>query len=242
MWTPEYDAVLIEEAVALALRSEARVAYWSERSKLYELEDDDGRAREFLLLARREFESLGLDRPLERALRERPVLAGAAGCLIVPAISARDESAELFVRRMDSGHEERRIVIRLRPSSFADAERLLAFLRHELYHIADMLDPAFGYAPILEVDATPGRAQLLVSRYGALWNAIIDGRLVREGRAAPSVREARRREFAAAFPMLGDAGDRVFERWFDDPFAAHGELAAFARDPRVPCATSLDER
>jgi hypothetical protein len=236
MWSPEYDAVLIEEAVAHALRSRDVAVYWLERAKLYEIADEDRRTREFLGLARQEFERLGLDSALERALRERPVIARrAAGCLVIPANSARDEGAELFVRRSDGVSDARQIVIRLQPSSFAGPDRLLALLRHELYHIADMLDPAFGYEPVLEgPDGHPLQARILASRYRVLWDAVIDGRLVREGRAPASIREARRREFAAAFPLLGDAVDGIFGRWFDDPAPTHGALAAFARELRDP--------
>ena len=227
-WTPEYDAVLVEEAVAFALRGEPLGPYWVARSKVYEIADEDARAREFLRLAREEFEARGLSRPLDQALRERPVIARAtAGCLIAPAVTARDEGAELFVRRPRDGPDTGRLVVRLRPSSFADPERLLAFLRHELYHIADMVDPAFGYEPVIgDAEATPGRARLLVTRYRALWDAAIDGRLVREGRADPSVREARRRELVSAFPELEEES---FEEWLDGSAHTHRELVALAR-------------
>jgi|SRR5688572_9964991 len=226
-WTPEYDAVLVEEAVAFAFRGEPLAPYWVARSKVYEIADEDARAREFLRLAREEFEARGLSHPLDQALRERPVIAGAtAGCLVTPAVTARDEGAELFVRRPQVGPEARRLVVRLRSSSFADPERLLAFLRHELYHIADMVDPAFGYEPVIgDADATPGRARLLVARYRALWDAAIDGRLAREGRADPSLREARRRDLASAFPGLEE---EAFEEWLDGSAHTHRELAVFA--------------
>jgi hypothetical protein len=226
-WTPEYDAVLVEEAVAFALRGKPQAPYWFARSRVYEIADEDARARKFLRLASEEFEAQGLGRPLDQALRERPVIAGAtAGCLVAPAVTARDEGAELFVRRPRIGPEASRLVVRLRSSSFADPKRLLAFLRHELCHIADMVDPAFGYEPVIgDADATPGRDRLLVARYRALWDAAIDGRLVREGRADPSLREARRRDLASAFPGLEE---EAFEEWLDGSAHTHPELVAFA--------------
>lgn len=239
IWPPEYDAVLIEDAVAFALRGKPLYRYWGERSKVYEIEDEDVRTQEFLALARKEFEALDLGRPLARALPERPSIARATdGCLVVPAVSARDEGAELFVLRRDGVPDERRLVIRLRSSSFDDPEGLLALLRHELYHVADMIDPDFGYEPVLEAaGATPGRAQLLGSRYRVLWDVAIDGRLVREGRASASTREARRREFAAAFPRGGEAAEQAFGRWFDGAPPTHAQLIAFARNPEEPEVT-----
>lgn len=46
--------------------------------------------------------------------------------------------------------------------------RYTALLRAELLHLADMLDPAFGYAPTLpEMDGGPSAAGLLQDRYRA---------------------------------------------------------------------------
>jgi hypothetical protein len=232
-WAPEYDAVLVEEAVALALHARPRAPYWRERSQVYDLADEDEKAREFARLARAEFEALRLGEPVDRALREQPLLAVAAGgCLVLPAASLRDEGAELFVAREDGAPVRRSIVIRLRARSFADPGALLSFLRHELYHVADMVDPAFGYDPFIdEPGEEPARIKLIVGRYRALWDAAIDGRLARQGRAPDAARSLRRREFAAAFPMLGEAGERAFLRWFDGPAPAHADLVAFARDP-----------
>ena len=237
IWTPQYDAVLIEEAVAFALRAKPIAPYWSERSKIYDLEDEARRATEFLKVARTQFETLGLSKPVDHALQERPILAGAVdGCLVAPAVSSRDEGAELFVARED-GPERRSIVIRLRPSSFAEPEPLLTFLRHEFYHIADMVDPAFGYSPFLEeAGDAPARVKLLVDRYRVLWDTAIDGRLVREGRAPDSARASRQREFAAAFPMLGESREQAFRRWFDEAVPTHESFIAFARNP---CGAAL---
>ena len=230
-WKPQYDAGLIEEAVAFALHAKPRSPYWRERSKVYDLEDEERRASEFSRLARREFEALALGEPVDHALRERPILGRAIdGCLVVPAMSARDEGAELFVARGESEKAARSMVIRLRAASFADPETLLALLRHELHHIADMVDPAFGYDPVIqEPEDEPARVKLLVSRYGVLWDTAIDGHLAREGRAPDGARAARKREFAAAFRLEGEVLEQAFRRWFEGPAPTHGELVAFAQ-------------
>jgi hypothetical protein len=237
-WTPRYDAALIEEAVAHALRARPRAPYWRERSRVYDLEDEERRAREFLDLASAEFERLELGKPVDRALRERPILAGAVeGCLVAPAVTSRDEGAELFVAR-EGGCARRSVVIRLRPSSFSEPGPLLDLLRHEVYHIADMVDPSFGYDPVLEeaAEEDPARVKLIVGRYAALWDATIDGRLAREGRAPAAARAFREREFAAAFPMLGESRGPAFRRWFDEALPTHESLMAFARRPSCQAA------
>jgi DNA-binding LacI/PurR family transcriptional regulator len=45
-----------------------------------------------------------------------------------------------------------------------------------LLHIADMVDPAFGYQPAVpEVDGGPTYARLLQDRYRALWDVSVAG-------------------------------------------------------------------
>jgi hypothetical protein len=122
--------------------------------------------------------------------------------------------------------------IRLRPERFTDEERLLQFLRRELLHVADMLDPRFGYAPRLPASGTgPAHERLLQDRYRVLWDAYVDGRLLRLGWAPAVVRTDRFDDFVRAFPMLGERAEAAFGRFFDGSTVTHGELAAFAADP-----------
>jgi hypothetical protein len=95
------------------------------------------------------------------------------------------------------------IVVRLRPQSLLDPEGLRTLLRRELLHVADMLDPAFGYLKELpSVERDPAVVNLLRERYRVLWDATIDGRLCREGLLGTRARAVGLSEFARAFPML----------------------------------------
>jgi hypothetical protein len=127
------------------------------------------------------------------------------------------------------------IVLRLRPQSLLDPEGLRTLLRRELLHVADMLDPAFGYLKELpSVETDPAMVNLLRERYRILWDASIDGRLCREGRLGVPARAARLLEFARAFPMLSDSAEVAFAPWFDGPQPSHAAIVAFIQEPRGP--------
>lgn len=69
---------------------------------------------------------------------------------------------------------QRRLQVLLRPARLTDRPSLSAWLRHEVMHAEDMLDPAFGYRN--ETLDEPTR-----ERYGRLWCESIERR--RTGRA-----------------------------------------------------------
>lgn len=231
----DYDAVLVEEAVLLAERTlerSDRVRFRAERDRVYEAAPGDQREVRFEEMHGRWFLRLGLDRPLHHAFSAQPdLMLRTWSCRVGPARSGREEMADL----REAGSEpvcRASILIRLRPESFLDPERLATFLDHELQHVADMTDPAFGYRTELPAsDAGPAHENLLRDRYRAVWDATIDGRLFRRGLLAEASPEACRAEFARAFPMLETRTEEHFRRWFDDPGPTHGAIAAFVLDP-----------
>jgi hypothetical protein len=232
----EFEAHLVEEAVVLAMRARPGASYWWEREKIYGVGDADERERQFSLLNQKGFETLALGAPLYQALAEEPLLASTIErCRVLAAVSRGDEGAELFVASDRAGSERRTsrsIVLRVSPQAFLEPHKFLLFLRHELSHIADMVDPAFGYDPSLPTaEGGPGHLKLILNRYRVLWDTAIDGRLWRSGRGLERAREMRRREFAAAFSMLGERLEEAFEQWFGTSRPAHAEIMEFARNP-----------
>ena len=253
----EWEPRLVEEAVLVALRGhEDEAAFRGERDRLYEIKDPEGREAAFRGLHAAWFGRLGLGRPVLGALDEQPSIAAAThGCRVSSARSRKEEGAELFVRPsagQGRDPERRWVVIRLRPEALGAPDALMAFLRHELFHIADMLDPYFAYEPSLPpAPAGPAHAALQRDRYRVLWDAAIDGRLVRLGRAPSSLREERLKEFARTFPMLGPAVGEAFARIFDGEGHIHAALVAYATIPdalafsatpgrRLPCSPGPD--
>jgi hypothetical protein len=161
------------------------------------------------------------------------VLAKVGHCLVAGAPEKKLEGTELFVSA-DTKTEKPAACILLRPESLLDGARLLAFLRHELMHLVDMLDPAFGYEPALPAaEGGPTHDLLLKERYRVLWDTTIDGRMARRGWAPQSARADRLQEFVRAFPMLGVEAEQLFKIFFDQDAHTHRELVAFATDSRT---------
>ncbi len=230
----QYEPRLVEEAVLRALRGRAEEApFRRQRDDLYAIPDAETREAGFRAFHAAWFERLGLGEGVARALNEQPsVPAAITRCLVTSAVSTRDEMAELFVASGNgAGGAVRTVVIRIRPETLAAPEGLTALLRHEIFHIVDMLDPRFGYQPRGAAAAAPLGDRLLRDRYRVLWDTYIDGRLARLGRAAGEIRGARLDEFTRAFPMLGERTEEAFERFFGAASLTHAELLAFAGDP-----------
>jgi hypothetical protein len=232
-----YDPRLLEEAVFHAQRdSYVRKELDEQRNRIYEVPDLDERERLFLDLNRTWFERLGLGKGVEDALREQPLIASQVGnCFIVCATQAKEEGAELFVaqdgQRDNPGQRTLRVL--LRPESLLNSASLKPFLRHEFYHIADMLDPAFAYEPMLpKADGGPTYDTLITNRYRVLWDVTINGRMARRGWCDTSVREQQLSDFRRAFPMLQEGAEELFAKFFDLDQPKHPDLARFAFDPR----------
>jgi len=235
----EYEPCLVEEALVLAIRGHApEPQFRDERDRIYEHEELEQRDATFQDLHARWFDALGLDAPLIQALGEQQTLVrGTRLCRVVSAKARGKEGADLYVRPDGSlidARERHAILIRLVPTTFLDPQGLLGLLRHELLHIADMLDPAFGYEPTLECSGIdPSLETLVRNRYRALWNATVGGRLQRLGRARSRTRERCLADFLSVFPIPADEVEAAFACWFDTPDHTHAELVAYARDPGV---------
>jgi hypothetical protein len=233
-----YAPRLIEEAVFLAQRASDIAAEIQERrSRIYEISDMDERERLFSELNRSWFERLGLGKVIGQSLQEQPLIgAHAERGFVVSATQAKEEGAELFVApdEVENGHRHRTLRLLLRPESLLNGDALRPFLRHELFHISDMLDPTFAYEPILpKAESGPTYDTLITNRYRVLWDVTIAGRMARRGWCAATVRDQQLNDFHGAFPMLDGECDEYFKRFFDAAEPRHNELAAFAVDPRA---------
>jgi hypothetical protein len=231
-----YDIRLVEEAVARAVRGRSmddQQLFHRQREAAYKVADRDEREAVFAQVHRSWFAGLGLHRPLDQALTEAGALRTRAGaCRVARAVSRKDELADLFDQNERPQDSSTVILVRLRPESLLEPETLLRFLRHEFQHLADMLDPTFGYRQQLPgSDAGPSYDNILRNRYRVVWDTTIDGRLSRRGFAGPEVRLVRSREFRATFRMLEDEVEDVFATWFDDDHPTHKRLVAFILDP-----------
>lgn len=225
---------LMEEALLLAERGAAREdarAFRRERDRLYDVRDPESRDARFHEFNLRWFARFGLQTRVEAAVNEHAGFTGGlCGGRIVRAFARAEEGADLIdpVSRARAASGPL-LVLRLRPESLLDQDSLRALLRHELMHVADMLDPAFGYERALPPsDGGPSADNILRDRYRVVWDATIDGRLARAGFGHAVTRDARWREFSAAFVMLGEGCRSAFEAWWDEDRPTHAEMVAFA--------------
>ncbi len=233
-WEPRF----VEEAVLRFAETRQVLGFRGPRNRLYEIQDPEQREAAFRGFHSDWFERLDLGRGIWQALQEQPLIpTSTRACIVVHAHGSRDEGADLFVSPGMQGMGEmegRTVAIRLDPHRLLDEKRLLAFLRHELFHIADMLDPFFGYEPQLpKGELGPAHERLLQDRYRVLWDIYIDGRQVHRNWAPSSIRERRLHEFTETFPMLADRIEEAFSRFFDNPSFAHADLVAFTTNPAL---------
>ncbi len=240
-----FDERLVEAAVlAAAPRQvfEERHRFHREREAVYEIGELDARERAFGSLFARWFERWQLARPVHQALGEQPLLAArTSGCRIGPALGPPDEGADLY-GPLDSPGQPPEVGIRLRPAMLVDRDACLALLRHELQHLVDMLDPAFGYDRDLPpLEGGPAYDKLVRQRYHLVWDITIDGRLARRGLLSETVRVHRLSEFARSFPALGPEVERVFARWFDDPQPTHRAIFEFVLARATPAPGGLGD-
>jgi len=114
------------------------------------------------------------------------------------------------------------------------------FLRHELMHLQDMVDPAFGYVPELPVSGPSlNQSRLARERYRLLWDVSIDGRLTLSGRTTIATKEQRWTEFSNAFAFWTEGRQKeVFESLWTNPSPSHERLAELVTDPRQLQATT----
>jgi hypothetical protein len=234
---------LMEEALLLAERGATREdarAFRRERDRIYDVRDPEARDAQFDALNLRWFERFGLQTRVEAAVNEHAGFTGRlCGGRIVRAMTRAEEGADLIdpAARAHAGSGPL-LVLRLRPESLLDQDALLVFLRHELMHVADMLDPGFGYERALPpADGGPSADNILRDRYRVVWDATIDGRLARAGYGGAVTRDTRTREFAAAFVMLGEDGRHAFESWWDADRPTHAAMVAFAAEPAHAAAS-----
>jgi hypothetical protein len=108
---------------------------------------------------------------------------------------------------------------------------LLLLLRRELYHISDMIDPAFAYRPELgETGGSPACENLIRDRYYALWSLFIEARLLRAGRATAATFGQRQALLRKAFSAFGDQQTETLVRTVSNATSlTHADLLALAR-------------
>lgn len=233
----KYDPRLVEEAVLSSLAGHAEEArFRRERDRIYELTNEENRETRFRELHSRWFARLRLGRSIIEALEEQEgLLRQVRRCYVMSAVSSPEEGADLHdwlgVARAEDA-QPAVILIRISVRRLLATSDLRPWLRHELMHVADMLDPGFGYERwVPSSELGPAYGNLLRDRYRVMWDVWIDGRLHRRGWLPDEAREKRLAEFMATFRMLGSQAAEEFQRLFESKVQTHGGLMALAQTP-----------
>lgn len=230
-----YDPSLIEEIVLLEVKRREEEGdlrlfqeYHALADSLYERLSLDRREAAFEKLNRKLFLKWGFGEVVVKAWEEFPRLAESIEEVFVgKAITWREEGSDLSGDRKSLG-------IKVFPRRFLSPQGLQGFLRHELQHIADMLDPAFGYACEERLANSPAEENLIRDRYRTIWAVSIDGRLTRGGKETVATREERWRAFEALYSRIPEAQRvAVFEALWGSERLTHSEILAMAKDHRA---------
>ena len=233
-----YDEDFLEAAVFLCASGRragtppSQVArFQREREKLYAILDADERNTAFFKLHLDWFREWGLEKMLADMLREFPLLADRLNVLAVRKTQGKnDEGAELYVN--EAGQRTGLLALRLerltQGASHAD------FLRHEFTHLHDMLDPAFGYAPALDLPGLNAAQQRLArERYRLLWDITIDGRLAAAGHTPMATRDQHAAAFSRGYSFWPvEKRSEVFESLWRNAAPHHSDFLAHIADPR----------
>ena len=229
------EPAFMEEAVFLfveaRVKREGRTAFewfYRARDKIYE-STPPLRDKRFEDFYRQAFSRLGLGQLIEAAAEEFPLLKNPKLRWMVKRVSLeRQEGSELYV-----SERHKTVLVCIQPFRITDLEHLKVWLRHELMHISDVLDPAFAYNAKADLGGlTDIENDLIRDRFRLLWDLYITARFLRSGKRTLFPLEKYRHDLARCTPSWNEQ-DRSFT--FHDvsgkEFITHADLIAWARYP-----------
>lgn len=210
-----YGPSFMEEAVFLEMNAQETAvdqgmaqAFHAQRSTLYDAQGStEQREAAFQQLAARYFHELGFAEVFTKRLEEFPLVSAYVLALIVRRVFCRkEERVELYVLPESEAHRHSvgpaTLLIDLQAIRCRDRHRLVAWLRHELMHVSDMLDPAFAYEPHPELGGECDlEHDLIRERFRLLWDLFVEGRMRQRGWQTVVEESVRRREFERTFAL-----------------------------------------
>lgn len=208
---------LMERVVFEAARREPALQHEYERqfARCYESGGPDARDAAFRALHERWFGELGLRRFLFEIMDEFPHVYESVGRVVFALAPApKAQSVDLY------GAPGRfTVAVAMAVKMILDAEVARYWLRHELMHVDDMLNPEFGYdKAALPGGPTAAARNLARDRFAVLWAMSVDVRLAAKSQLPTGVRDRRRREFSLAFGRSQNVpADEAFDRQWNGP-------------------------
>ncbi len=242
-----FQPALLQEVIDSFVEKTEREGDPSYYKEFHELADPvyekfalDDREPEFKKLYQYLFGIWGFADIIRDAFNEFPALRERIGIVLVKGVLKEDQEGVDILRKWGSVEHElaeqfeakglKGVGIKLIPRRFYDPA-LTRYCRHELTHIADMLDPGFGYDPDTKVGQNPGEETLILQRYRVLWCLHIDSRLVRAGQEPMLSKDDRFKEFRSWYRKIPPAQLRsVFEGLWQTDALSSSELVEMAAD------------
>ncbi len=215
---------------------EEETLFRDERNALYDIEDSEQRDSAFQNFHLSWFAKLALDTPLVESIYSYPLIISKVDRVaIVQAPSKKKEGAELFLKNdklYTDDEKNTSILITLTPERFCESDKLLDYLRHELQHIEDMLNPDFKY----KINSSNPKANsvidsLFLQRYSVLWDLTVDGRLSKKEWQTSLSKEKHFENFQQTFQLPMGESSQLFDYFFYNPKPTHEELEDFAVEP-----------
>ena len=242
-----FQPALLQEVIdsfAEKTEREGDPTYYNEFHELadpiYEKYALDDREPEFKRLYQHLFAKWGFADILRDGFDDFPALRDKTGIVLVRGVLKEDQEGVDVLRKWGVVEEKlarefeeagkRGVGIKLVPRRFYDPA-IPRYLRHELTHISDMLDEAFGYDPDTKVGLNPGEEHLILNRYRVLWSMHVDSRIARSGKEPMFSREYRFREFRSWYRKIPPGQvESVFEGLWQADYLTHAELIEMASD------------
>lgn len=242
----EYDPKLTEEIVSQELKRleiEGEMRAPDEFRRMcdpiydkYPLSDRDDVDFEdaFRGIYRRFFKTLGYEDIVLSALAEYPVIDEHVGEILVKVCYAEEkEEANLLKTKIEDPDRGplSTVSISLTSARFLEKEELKTFLRHELMHVADMLDPEFCYE-ITKLGINPSEECIIKNHYSLIWDIYIDQRLSKSERLSPEAKDKRRTEFDSMYRSLPEEERiSIFEGLWLKEKLTNPQILDCAKDP-----------
>jgi hypothetical protein len=234
----EYDPSFVEQTVFLFARNNPDIErnLHATIDDLYNLPTGQERDKQFQDAYSEFFIRLRLDRIVAGLTGEWPLIAEHVGrCLVREAQGRKAESAELHVQhvRSETTATDRTIMVQICPHSMLEPTPLSSWMRRELAHIDDMIDPGFKYSP-QAISEPPSRQNLILDRFRVLWDIYVEGRLLRKGMAPSLLASHLRSMLERVFPGHDSILlDRAFKRVLGAATLTHAQLLQWARSPET---------
>lgn len=229
----DYDPNLIEQTVLEATHSDRRLQRDLHRvvDPLYELADSEKKNARFQQVYTEFFQLLNLDRILSDLIDEQPLIQQSVEqCVIRPAPTPRKEAAELYVRPIaDDSQDQCTLMIQVCPRSLLHPDKLAPRFRRELMHVADMLDPQFGYEKKSLTGNTP-RINLIRDRFRVLWDICVEGRLAYKGHHDKRMEDMLSAQLERVFAQPANSQE-AFQMVYQSDKLTHAQLLNWATSP-----------